>query len=238
MFSGGVFVNGLVDIQNDLFALKDCKYKQFHSKLIPTVPNDNIIGVRTPILRKYAKELSKKDISKQFINSLPHRFYDENNLHAFLIETINEYDETIYQINRFLPYIDNWATCDMMNPVCFKKNIDKLYKEAYKWINSEYTYAVRYGICVFMKYYLGKNAKEEYIETISCIDCDEYYIKMAIAWYFATALNKNYDLTLNCFQNCKLDVWIHNKAIQKACESYSISQENKSFLKKLKRHEN
>jgi len=227
-------VDNLTNIQKTLFSLENKEYKDFHSKLIPNVPNEKIIGVRTPLLRKYAKELYASRESEDFIKTLPHSFYEENNLHAFLIEQINEYDKVIAEIDRFLPFVDNWATCDMTSPRCFAKNIDKLYKDAFRWIDSGQTYAVRFGVCMLMKHYLGEELKSEHINKVADIKSDAYYVKMAVAWYFATALTKNYDTALPYIQDHKLDTWVHNKAIQKACESFQIPKENKSILKTLK----
>ena len=224
----------LTTVQSELVALGDAEYKAFHSKLIPNIEEERIIGVRTPLLRKYAKDLFAKNEGEAFIKELPHSFYEENNLHAFLLEQILDYDILIKRIDDFLPYVDNWATCDMMSPKCFSKHLDRLYEDAYRWIASNHTYAVRFGICVLMKYYLGENLKSECLDKVSQIKSDEYYIKMAVAWYFATALTKNYDIALRYIQGHALDVWTHNKAIQKACESYQISKENKDFLRRLK----
>lgn len=223
-----------VSIREKLFSFADSEYKEFHSKLIPNVSPETIIGVRTPILRKYAKELYGSEDAELFVKALPHMFYEENNLHAFLIEQIKEYDNVIAELDRFLPWIDNWATCDMLSPKCFVENTDKLYRDAFRWIDSENSYTVRFGVCMLMKYYLGDSWRLEYVDKVASIKSDEYYVKMVIAWYFATALTNNYEDTLPYIQKHKLDLWTHNKAIQKACESYRISNENKDFLRTLK----
>ena len=226
-------MDNLTEIQKRLFELADEEYKSFHGKLIPNVSEERIIGVRTPVLRKYAKDLSSENTS-EFLNSLPHRFYDENNLHAFIIEQTRDYTLLVKQLDSFLPHVDNWATCDMMSPKCFYKNRDKLYKDAYRWIESGETYCVRFGICVLMKHYLEADFKTDYLQKIASIRSDEYYVKMAIAWYFATALASVFDNALPYIKERKLDTWVHNKAIQKACESFRISNENKKFLKQYK----
>ena len=227
-------MDGLTKIQKRLFLLGDNSYKDFHSKLIPTVPQEKVIGVRIPALRKYAKELFDTPDASEFLGILPHEFYDEDNLHAFLIEQIKDYDLLIERIDEFLPYIDNWATCDMMSPKCFAKNTHKLYKNALRWMESKHTYAIRFGICIMMKHYLGDGFKKEYSDKIASIRSDEYYVKMAVSWYFATALTRRYDEHLPYIEKHRLDKWTHNKAIQKACESYAVPKEHKDYLKKLK----
>lgn len=224
----------LTNIQRELIELGDSKYKAFHAKLIPTVSNEKIIGVRTPALRKYAKRLYLTDDGDDFLKALPHRFYEEDNLHAFLLEQIDDYNVLIKELDKFLPYIDNWATCDMMSPKCFFKSTDKLYADALRWIEAENTYTVRFGICMLMKHYLGDTLKREYLDKVAAIKNEEYYVKMAIAWFFATALTYNYTDTLPYIKNFKLEKWTHNKAIQKACESYRITKEHKKELKNLK----
>lgn len=229
----------LTRIQSDLFAMQDIKYRDFHSKLMPTVDKELVIGVRTPQLRKYAKELFKtrKEEADIFMQTLPHTYYEENNVHAFLIEQIKDYEECIRELDAFLPYIDNWATCDMMNPKIFKKHLSKLINDSKRWITSEHTYMVRYGIKVLMDYYLDEAYKIEYSDMVASIQSEEYYIKMVIAWYFATALAKRYDEILPYIEENRLDIRTHNKAIQKAVESYRITSEQKAYLKTLKRKE-
>lgn len=218
-----------------LFELQDLKYRDFHSRLIPTVSKDLIIGVRTPALRKLAKEIKNSEAAKAFLVVLPHKYYEENNLHAFLIEEIRDYDECILQLNRFLPFVDNWATCDMMRPKIFKKHLPELLAEIKKWLESDDTYTVRFGIECLMCYYLDDNFSPEYPEIISKIRSDEYYIKMMQAWYFATALAKRYGEIVPYIEQNRLDADTHNKTIQKAIESYRITDEQKSYLKTLKR---
>ena len=222
------------EILKTLFELADNEYKSFHAKLIPNVPHEKIIGVRTPALRKYAKEIFFGGEYAGFLNELPHKYYEEDNLHAFLIEQIKNYNEVVLHLDKFLPFVDNWATCDMTSPACFSKNLDKLYLDAYRWIDSKSTYAVRFGVCMLMKHYLNDKFKSEYAEKVADIKNEEYYVKMVVAWYFATALSTRYESVLPFVEEVRLDKWTHNKAIQKACESYRISDENKKYLKSLK----
>jgi len=221
-------------IQKELFKLQDKKYKEFQEKLIPTRDPDTIIGVRTPELRKYAKELFKSNNYQSFLKELPHKYFDENQLHAFIISEIKDYDECINYINEFLPYVDNWATCDQMSPKVFKKNHDSLIDNIKIWLKSKETYTIRFGIGCLLQHFLDEDFKPEYLEIVSRIKSEEYYINMMIAWYFATALAKQYKLTKPYIENNKLDKWTHNKTIQKAIESYRISSEQKEYLKSLK----
>ena len=221
-------------VREKLFQLKDEDYKKFHEKLIPNIKSENIIGIRTPVLRKFAHEFAKMPESEEFLKNLPHKYYEENNLHAFLIEVIKDFDTAVSETERFLPYIDNWATCDVFCPKSFKKNTDKLLSYAMKWIKSEHTYTVRYGIGMLMRFYLDEEFSPEYMKTVSEVESDEYYINMMIAWYFATALAKQRDCAMTYFENKSLPQWVHNKAIQKARESFRIDRETKEYLKTLK----
>lgn len=223
------------EIQNRLFEMQDLKYKEFHSKLIPTINPDAIIGVRTPELRKFAKELGNEQNVKEFLDDLPHQYYEENNLHAFLIEMINDYEECIKALNVFLPYVDNWATCDMMAPKVFKKHLSELRKQIKKWLDSEHIYEVRFAVDMLMKYYLDEKFETEYLDWVADIDSEEYYLKMVKAWFFATALAKQYEVTVPYIENQYMDKWTHNKTIQKAVESYRIDKERKQYLKSWKR---
>ena len=222
-------------IVDELFMLQDLKYRDFHSRLMPTIDRERIIGVRTPVLRRYAKDLAGSDRKSCFLGELPHYYYEENNLHAFLIETIKDYDVAIRETERFLPYIDNWATCDLFSPKVFEKNTDRLLTKAKEWLNSDLTYTVRYGIGMFMKYFLDNEFKSEYLQLIADIKSEEYYINMMRAWFFATALSKKFDDTLPYITEDKLDVWTHNMTIKKAVESNRISGDTKKYLKTLKR---
>lgn len=217
-----------------LFEMQDLKYRDFSHSLMPTVDKEKVIGVRTPALRKLAKEFFKDKNSKNFMSSLPHRYYEENNLHAFMIEQIKDFDTAISEIDRFLPYVDNWATCDCMSPKAFKKDLDRLLIKTDEWLASTYTYTVRYGICTLMRYYLDDRFSPDLLKKVAEIRSDEYYINMMIAWYFATALAKQYDEALPYIFERKLDKWTHNKAIQKAIESYRVPDEHKAHLKTLK----
>ncbi len=221
-------------IREHLFALQDLKYKDFHCKLIPTVDPKSIIGVRTPELRKYAKELSKAPEAAEFLSILPHKYYDENNLHGFLIETIKDYDKAIEAVERFLPYIDNWATCDLISPKVFKKHLPELYERIKLWLGSDRTYTIRFGIEMLMSFYLGDDFKPEMPAMVAALRSEEYYVNMMIAWYFATALCKQPDAVMPYIEKQKLEKWTHNKAIQKAIESYRISEEMKNHLRALK----
>ena len=218
-------------MKNELFKLQDLEYKKFHSKLMPTINPDTIIGVRTPDLRKFAKGLIDYD---DFLNDLPHQYYEENNLHGFLISQIKDYNECIKELNKFLPYVDNWATCDGLRPKCFKKNTDKLLSEIEKWIKSNHTYTVRFAIEMLMTHFLDDDFDERYLDMVANVKSDEYYINMMIAWFFATALAKQYEYAIIYVEKNILPVWVHNKTIQKAIESYRISDDKKRFLRTLK----
>ena len=221
-------------IRDRLFAMQDLKYRDFHSGLMPTIEKELVIGVRTPELRKLAKELSKTDMAADFINILPHRYYEENNLHAFLICGIKDYDVLITRLNKFLPFVDNWATCDMMRPAVFAKNKERLLPEIRRWMQSEEPYTVRFGIEMLMLHFLEDDFDISYAQAVAAIRSDEYYVKMMVAWYFATALAFQYERILPFLENKALDPWTHNKAIQKAVESYRITDEKKIYLKTLK----
>ena len=224
-------------IKNELLSMQDKTYKDFHSKLMPTINSNSIIGVRVPVLRDYAKKLFKENSIESlnsFLKNLPHEFYEENNIHAFLIEKINNFDECIFYLEEFLPYIDNWATCDMLNPKIFKTNCEKLLEKIYQWINSDSVYTVRFAIGMLMRYFLDENFKTKYLDLVSSINSEEYYINMMRAWFFATALAKQYDQTLPYIKNYSLDKWTHNKTIQKANESFRITKDQKEELKKFR----
>jgi len=224
----------MTDIQKQLFELQDKGYRDFNAALIPNVDKERIIGVRIPTLRKLAKELCFTADAASFMASLPHEYYEENNLHAFLIEQIKDFEQCIRSLERFLPYVDNWATCDSMRPAVFKKHRRELLEHVDMWLRSDQTYTVRYGIGMLMCHYLDEGFSVEYPSRIADIQSEEYYVKMMIAWYFATALAKQYEAVLPFIQGRKLDKWTHNKAIQKAIESRRISEEQKSYLKTLK----
>ncbi|NCC67557.1 MAG: DNA alkylation repair protein [Clostridia bacterium] len=221
-------------VQNRLFELQDTEYKEFQCKLMPTVATETVIGVRTPQLRSLAKELSKQPEIWQFMKILPHRYYEENNLHGFLIENIKDYNEAVDAVEEFLPYVDNWATCDLMSPKVFKKHLPELEVEIKRWLSSRHTYTIRFGIEMLMSHYLDENFSPEYPELVAEVKSEEYYVNMMIAWYFATALAKRYDEILPYIEQRRLDRWTHNKTIQKAVESFRITDEQKTCLKALK----
>lgn len=222
------------EIENRLCELADPEYKEFHSKLLPGYDADKIIGVRTPALRKLAAEYAKHKKIDTFLSELPHRYYDEYNLHAFIISRTKDFTRSISEVEALLPYIDNWATCDCWSPAAFKKNTDRLLTYIRKWLGSDHTYTVRYAICALMRYYLDDEFRPEYCELVSSVRSEEYYINMMIAWYFATALAKQYDTAVTYLTEKRLSVWVHNKAIQKAVESLRISSETKDYLKTLR----
>ena len=221
------------EISEHLFALKDFDYKNFNSKLIPTVCEDKILGVRTPALRKMAKSLDK-DTAEQFLKDLPHEYFEENQLHAFIISEIKDFDRCVSELECFLPYIDNWATCDQLSPGVFRKNKEKLLPYIEKWISSDKEYIIRFGIGMLMEHFLGAGFKKDYAEHVADISFDAYYVKMMIAWYFATALAKNWGEVIPFIEGKKLEKWTHNKAIQKSIESRRISAEQKAYLRELK----
>lgn len=221
-------------ILEDLFSFQDKEYRDFNSKLIPNVEKEDIIGVRVPVLRRYEKEIRNTDFANKFLNSLPHKYLEENILHALLLENTKNYGETIDALNKFLPYVDNWAVCDIMSIKIFKKHLDILPEQLNIWLKSSHPYTIRFAIKMYMAYYLDESFDVSYLTKISEIRSDEYYVNMMIAWYFATALAKQYDTTIKFLENKKLPLWVHNKTIQKAIESYRITKEQKEYLKTLK----
>ena len=223
------------DIREALFQLQDVKYRDFLKKLIPTVDPDRIIGVRTPDLRKLAKAVCKEPVAAEFLAALPHEYFDENQLHAFIISEEKDYDKCIGLVESFLPYVDNWATCDQMSPKVFKKHRDDLLLHIKKWLKSKETYTIRFAVGMLMEHFLDEDFDPSYPEMVAKIQSEEYYVNMMKAWYFATALAKQYDTAIRFIEEQKLDVWTHNKAIQKARESYRITPEQKVYLKTLKK---
>lgn len=222
--------------QTELLALKDEPYKDFNKKLIPNISEDTMIGIRTPHLRQLAKNLWKEDFQKclDFMDDLPHIYFEENNLHAFFIEEIKDLEECLKRTEQFLPYIDNWATCDTFSPKIFKKHPDILLKYIKKWLKSDRTYTVRYGIGLLLSNYLDAEFRREYLEWVCSVKSEEYYVKMMIAWYFSFALVKQYEEALPIIKEQRLEKWTHNKAIQKARESSRIAKERKEYLNTLK----
>jgi len=221
-------------IRKELFRLQDIKYRDFQAKLIPGKGAEDMIGIRTPALRAYAKQLVKEDNISEFLADLPHKYFDENQLHAFIISATKDYGQCIYEVNRFLPYVDNWATCDQMSPKVFKKHKDELLQHIRKWIASDETYTIRFGVGMLMEHFLDDDFAPDYPELVASLRSDEYYVNMMIAWYFATALAKQYESVLPFIEEQRLEPWTHNKTIQKAVESYRITSEQKLYLKSLK----
>ena len=221
-------------VQKQLFKLQDLQYRDFQAKLLPTIEKETIIGVRMPVLRKFAKGYGKTEEAKEFLKILPHQYYDENNLHGLLIEQIKDYDRCLAELERFLPYIDNWATCDMLAVKVMKNHLDTFIEEVCRWMKSDRTYTIRFGIGMLMRYYLDDRFQEEYAESVAKVQSQEYYVNMMIAWYLATALAKQWDAAVSYIEEKRLNPWTHNKTIQKARESYRITPEQKEYLKTLK----
>lgn len=217
--------------QKQLFELQDLKYRDFHSKLMPETDKETVIGIRTPVLRKFAKEFAGTSEAEAFLRQLPHRYYEENNLHMMLITGIKDYEKCMEEIQRFLPCIDNWATCDYPAPKCFARHKDQVLEEAKRWISSGETYVIRYGIGMLMRLFLDEDFSSEYLEMAAAVQSQEYYVNMMIAWYFATALAKQWDATVPYIEQHKLSDWVHRKTVQKAVESYRITPEQKEYLK-------
>lgn len=224
----------ITNVQTRLFELQDLKYRDFHAKLMPTVNKEKIIGVRTPALRVFAKKYGKTDEAKEYLQILPHQYYEENNLHGLLIEQIKDYDTCLEELERFLPYIDNWATCDLLALHMMKKHRDIFIREIYRWMESDQPYIIRFGISMLMRHYLDEGFKPEYPEKVAAIRSEEYYVNMMRAWYFATALAKQYEKILPFLEEQRMDIWTHNKTIQKSIESYRITQEQKDHLRTLR----
>lgn len=227
-----------MSITEELFKLQDLGYRDFQAKLMPTIDKKRIIGVRTPNLRTLAKRFAKTDEAKAFVKHLPHQYYEENNLHAFVICQTKDFDEAVRLTNLFLPHIDNWATCDSFRPNVFGKHTTELIGHIKVWIESKHTYTVRFAIEMLMNFYLDDLFKPEYAEMVAKVKSDEYYVNMMIAWYFATALAKQYDAVIGYITGNRLDVWCHNKTIQKAIESFRISNGQKDFLRGFRRIQN
>lgn len=224
----------MTELQEELFSLRDEKYKEFFSALVPNIDKRQIIGVKTPQLKKLTKDFYQKPESRIFMNSLPHEYYEENNIHGFMIERIKDFDECIAETEKYLPYIDNWASCDQLRPPVFKKHRQELLKKIKVWLSSPHVYTVRFGIGMLMVHFLDEDFSPEYPELVGKIRTEEYYVNMMSAWYFATALAKQYDSVLPYFAERKLSPFVHNKAIQKAVESRRVSDERKAFLRTLK----
>ena len=221
-------------IEDLLFGLRDAEYAAFQAKLTPSVDKELFIGVRVPEVRKLAKQLKNDPIASEFIHELPHKYYDENMLHGLLVSEIKDFDKAIEETDRFLPYVDNWAVCDIMSPKAFKKHKAELVDNIRKWVSSNETYTIRFGIEMLMSHYLDDDFRPEYLDIPAAIRSEEYYVNMMIAWFFATALAKQWETTVPYIENNRLDKWTHNKTIQKAVESNRITDEQKTYLRTLK----
>lgn len=222
------------EIRDELFENQDKQYHDFMIKLLPGMEQDRMIGIRTPELRKLAKKYAGRADVGIFMKDLPHKYFEENQLHAFIISGMKDYSSCIEALEEFLPYVDNWATCDQMSPKVFRKHKGELLSHIRTWIASDRTYTIRFGIGMLMQHFLDEDFDPEYPELAAAVRSDEYYVKMMIAWYFATALAKQYDEVIPYLENQNLDVWTHNKAIQKAIESFRITPEQKQYLRTLK----
>ncbi|HIR47860.1 MAG TPA: DNA alkylation repair protein [Candidatus Caccousia avicola] len=223
------------EIRDRLFALQDPEYRLFQSKLMPTVDPARVIGVRIPDLRKLSRELAGTEQAAAFVRQLPHDYYEENNLHGFLIASLRDYGETVAALEAFLPHVDNWATCDLLHPRAFDKRPEALPDQLFRWLQSDRTYTVRFAMGMLMSLYLDEAFRPEYADWVAGVKSEEYYVNMMAAWYFATALAKRWDDVFPYLTDHRLPVWTHNKAIQKAIESRRISPEQKQILRSLKR---
>ena len=221
-------------IIEELLEQQDKEYRDFQRKLIPTVAPDRIIGVRTPVLRKMAKEMARQEDTKDFLDTLPHHYFEENQLHALILSEEKNFEHCIAGTEPFLPYVDNWATCDQMMPKVFKKHTDELLFYIQKWIASDHTYTIRFAIGMLMRFYLDEKFESEYLKMVAAVKSGEYYVRMMVAWYFATALAKQYDAAVMFLEEKRLEPWTHNKTIQKSVESYRIDDEKKAYLRSLK----
>ncbi len=222
-------------IRETLFSMQDTQYRDFQVKLIPDIPPERCIGIRTPALRGYAGRLLKSGEAAAFLEELPHRYFDENQLHAFLISEMKDPAQVFAALERFLPYVDNWATCDQLRPKAFRRPPEELPGAIRGWMASAHTYTIRFGIGMLMVHYLDARFRPEYPEQVAAVQSGEYYVNMMRAWYFATGLAKQYDAVIGLLETQRLDVWTHNKTIQKARESFRISEAQKAYLKTLKR---
>ena len=222
------------EIREELYGHQDLKYRDFQVKLIPGMEPEKMIGVRTPDLRKIAKQMAKREDIGEFLENLPHEFFDENQVQAFVVSEFKDYGRCVQEVERFLPFVDNWATCDQMSPKVFKKHRPELLDSIKEWIRSEHTYTVRFAVGMLMQHYLDEDFDPAYPEMVAAVQSEEYYIRMMIAWYFATALAKQYEAVLPYIEERRLEPWTHNKTIQKAVESYRITPEQKEYLRSLK----
>lgn len=223
------------DIVDRLMSMQDPDYREFHKRLVPNLDGDRIIGVRTPRLRAYARELARDPRREEFLAELPHRYYEENNLHAWLVASCSRDIEVVLaRVNEFLPYVDNWATCDMFSPKIFARHTERVEHEVRRWLADSHVYTVRFGIVTLLEFYLGESFRTEHLDWVASVRNDDYYVRMAVAWYFSTALVKQFDAALPVVESRRLERWTHNKSIQKAIESYRIDDERKKLLRSMK----
>ncbi len=227
-------MSNITNLQKELFKYQDIKYRDFQIKLVPNINSSDIIGIRTPDLKNITKEFSIKDDVKLFLNDLPHKYLEENLIHMFLISNIKDFDICVSELNKFLPYVNSWPVSDQSSPKIFKKNHQKLISIIKNWMKSPHLYTARYGIRILMNEFLDDDFNESYLKLVSEIKTNEYYLQMMIAWFFATALAKQYDKTIYYFENHILDANIHKKAIQKAIDSFRVTKEHKNYLRKLR----
>ena len=221
-------------LEEQLFEMQDLKYRDFHSKLLPGIDKETLIGIRTPMLRKFSREFAKTPEAEEFLQILPHRYYEENNMHMMIVTGIKDYETCLAEVKKFLPYINNWATCDLPQPKCFGAHKKELLQEVHKWIASDETYTIRYGIGTLMRFYLDDDFDPSYVTLVAQVRSEEYYVNMMIAWYLATALAKQWESVIPYLEQRKLPEWVHRKTIQKAVESYRITPEQKVYLKSLR----
>ncbi len=223
------------DIKTMLFSLSNAELKKFNQRLIPNIDSDTVIGVKTPELKNLAADMIKNGEDEEFLSLLPHEYFEENQLHAFIISKIKDLNKCLIETERFLPHIDNWATCDQLIPIAIARDPESALAKVYEWLKSGKTYTVRFAIGILMRYFLDERFDKKYIDAVAAVKSEEYYINMMCAWYLATALAKQYESTVTYFENNTLNKWVHNKSIRKAIESYRVKEECKTYLKKLKR---
>lgn len=224
----------MVSLYDRLMEVQDEEYRAFQVKLVPNIDPETVIGVRTPALRQIAKEVFAGAERDAFLKSLPHRYYEENLVHFFVLASIRDFDECVRAVGAFLPYVDCWPVSDQATPKAFRKNRDKLLPHIKRWIASDHVYTARFGLRMLMNEFLDEDFREEYLELAASKEGEDYYLKMMVAWYFATALAKQYDATVRYFEEGRLDPWVHRKAIQKAVESFRVTDEHKAYLKSLR----
>lgn len=222
------------ELEEELFEMQDLKYREFHSRLMPGIDKETIIGIRMPLLRKFTREFAKTPETEYFLRDLPHRYYEENNMHMMIVSWIKDYGTCLAELEKFLPHVNNWATCDLPAPKCFAKHKEELLSEIQKWITSGRTYTIRYGIGMLMNFYLDEDFRPEYLRLAADVGSEEYYVNMMIAWYLATALAKQWEATIPYLEGRCLSEWVHRKIIQKAIESYRITPEQKVYLRSLR----